>query len=296
MRIETALDRYLVQLEADGRSEHTRAQYRRHILLLAAWARHEGLSGEIEDFGHEDLAAFLASPQARTRRGGGLKRATTVNALRSSLRTFFGYQHEAGYVAANPARLIRRARCGAPPPRALSESEQKRLLAVLAEAEQAGEGPQAVRDHALFALMLATGIRLGSALALDRDDVDLERGELVLRMAKGDRPDRLPLGRGVREHLARYMEGREPGPLFTTAPGRRMCPRHARRRFLGWLARAGIQRLASPHSLRHSFATTIYRRTGDIGLVQLALRHKSIASTLVYARADEAQLRQAIGA
>ena len=74
-----------------------------------------------------------------------------------------------------------------------------------------------------------------------------------------------------------------------------MSVRHAQRRFRGWLRRAGVQRPASPHSLRHRFAMDLYRRTGDVLLVKEALRHRSIASTMVYARADRARLRAALG-
>ena len=63
-----------------------------------------------------------------------------------------------------------------------------------------------------------------------------------------------------------------------------------------WLKAAGIERPASPHSLRHSFARDLYRRCRDVLLVKEALRHRSIVSTLVYAQVDEERLRRAIGA
>ena len=87
--------------------------------------------------------------------------------------------------------MIRRAMCGAPPPRSMSDEEQGRLLLALSQ----GVGPEAKRDRALFVLMLGSGIRLGSALALEVGDVDLERGELQLRRTKGDCPMSVPLGR-----------------------------------------------------------------------------------------------------
>lgn len=73
-----------------------------------------------------------------------------------------------------------------------------------------------------------------------------------------------------------------------------MSARHVQRRFIGWLQRAGITRRASPHTLRHTFATNLYQKTGDILLVKDALHHRSITSTLVYARTDEARVRDAI--
>ena len=150
MKIEDTLARYVTQLEADGRSHHTINQYRRHIGLVASWLRERGNEAAVEDIDHETLALFLASPAARTRPDGRTKKATSANALRTSLRTFFRYAHEAGYCRSNPARLVRRALCGTPPPRAMSDEEQGRFLIALG----AGVGPEAKRDHALFALKI----------------------------------------------------------------------------------------------------------------------------------------------
>ena len=80
--IDDCLQRFLVQLEADGRSPHTIGQYRRHVLLFAAWWRDVGPGGAIEEVSHEDVAQFLASPHARTRRDSREKKATSMNALR----------------------------------------------------------------------------------------------------------------------------------------------------------------------------------------------------------------------
>ena len=296
MRIEDALERFLVQLEANGRSEHTRRHYRRSLLLLAGWAQQEGLSGEIEEIGHEHLAAFLASPQARCRADGGPREVSTVNALRGALKTFFGFAAEAGYSASNPARLIRRARCSPPPPRALSEKEQEMLLATLTQAEKAGGGPAVERDHMLFRLLLATGVRIGSALAVEGRDVDLARGELLLRRAKGGSADVVFLSRAVRKSLRTYLKARADGALFTGRDGHPISVRHAHRRLNMWLHRAGIARPASPHTLRHTFACSLLARTQDIALVQAALGHRSVASTAIYARVDRGRLRAAVGA
>src|SRR2546422_448595 len=128
MTIADALERFLVQLKADGRSPHTIGQYRRHVRLLAQWARDVGHGRKkIEKLGHEHVAAFLAHPVATGRHGGGQKLATSANCLRSSLKTFLCYCHRAGYIPHDPGRLIRRSMCSPPPPRALSTEEQKQL-------------------------------------------------------------------------------------------------------------------------------------------------------------------------
>ena len=290
MQVLEALAKFQTQLEADGRSVHTRKQYERHIRTFATWWATEGHSAEVEAIDHETIARFLSSPQARTRPDGSVKKATSTNALRTSVRVFFSYLHKAGYLRQDPARLVRRAHCGSAPPRVLSKTESERLMATLAQ----GEGSEAERDHAMFHLMLATGIRLGSAVALDVEDVDLAEGELRLKSTKGDRPEKVFLSKVIRDHLRRFLGDRTAGRLFLGRHGKRISSRHVQRRFRMWCHRAKISRAASTHSLRHSFATQIYQSTDDIFLVQQALRHRNITSTLVYVRINEDKVRDAL--
>jgi len=290
MKIETALKRFLIQLEANGRSVHTIEQYRRHVRLFSRWAREVGHCGDLKKISHETLARFLSSPLARTRRDGRPMKATTTNALRSSIKAFFGYLHRAGYIANNPGSLIRRANCGSPPPRVLSHDEAGRLLATLEKAQ----GFEARRDHALFHLMLATGIRLGSALALQVEDIDQKNGRIHLRSTKGNRQEVVFLEPGIQKHLREYLKKHEFGSLFTTRGGTGLSPRQVQRRFKMWADRAKVTLPLSPHALRHTFGTRIYRSTRDLAVTQLALRHRSIRSTLVYVQADESHLRRVL--
>jgi integrase/recombinase XerC len=103
------------------------------------------------------------------------------------------------------------------------------------------------------------------------------------------------LAKGIADHLRRWLGDRDAGPVFTDRHGRRLSPRHVHRRFKGWLRAAGITRPASPHTARHSFATSLLARTGNLALVQAALRHRSITSTMVYAKVNEASVRAALG-
>jgi len=220
MHVLHALERFVLQLEADGRSPHTVAQYRRHVRALVAWLSAENLSCEVEAIDHETIARFLASSTARTRPDGQPKKPTSVNALRTSTRVFFSYMHRAGYVASDPARLVRRAKCGPPPPRGLSDEEEAKLLAALREATDA----ESRRDRVLVELMLATGLRLGSAIALDVADVDLAAGELHVRVAKGARQQKTFLSPRIEPVLQEFIGDRCDGPLFATRIGRPHVP------------------------------------------------------------------------
>ena len=291
MTITDAVERFVTQLHADGRAASTIAQRRRHVLLLARWWADVRPCAPVSEIGHEDVAAFLSSPVARQSADGRPRRASTMNIIRASLRTFFNYLHGAGYIRDDPGRVIRRAWCGRPEPRALSGPERERFLATMDAAESATDR----RDAVLFRTMLRTGIRLRSALALEVDDVDFDAGEIRLRTAKGNREDRVVMPQDVAELLRTHLGEKTTGSVFTSSTGKALSARHVQRRFQALVKRAGIARQVTPHSLRHSFGMEIYQRTGDLLVVQQAMRHRSIQSTMAYARADRERVRRAIG-
>jgi len=287
MHIDDALGRYVTQLRANGRSEHTVLQLQRHVRLLASWLAQEQRPAELDRIDEDTLAAFLTSAVARTTATGAAKSAGTLNALRGSLKSFFAHAARARWIARDPALLIRRAICSPPPPRALSAKEEERLRAAL----DAGEGFEAERDRVLILLMIGSGIRLSSALGLDVDDVDLDGGALLLRKVKGGRVERVLLAPSVRELLAGFLEGRGPGPVFGNAAGRRLSLRHAQRRIRTWRDVSGLSSAVSAHTFRHTHGQRVYDATHDILIVKAALGHRSISSSLIYARAGEDRLR-----
>ncbi len=286
MLLSVALEAFLLQIRADGRSMHTIGQYRRHVLAFAAFM---GTERDLATITVGDVARFLTSPAALGE--SKPKKPTSMNALRTSLRCFFKFLHESSLAPSNPARMLRRARCMPPPPRGFSDEEVRRLTDVLTVAQ----GPSVRRDHLLIEVMLRAGLRLGSALALDRSDIDLERREILVRIAKGSAPERVFMSPPLHDHFAGFLAERGDGPLFTTVSGTRIGARSVQRRIEQWIRKAGIPH-GSAHSLRHTFGQALYLKTRDIALVQLALRHRSIASTLVYARARAAELRRVLEA
>jgi site-specific recombinase XerD len=282
VRIEVALAKYTRQLQADGRSQHTIDQYDRHVRLLSRWWRARRRRDRVEDLTHEDLAEFLVSDAARLRPDGQPKKATATNALRSSLRSFFAYLHAAGNCERNAAQLIRRARCASPPPRALSAQDCRRLLGTLAK----DDSPAGRRDHALFGVMLGTGLRLGAALSLRVEDLDWETPRAYVRRDKGDRPAMVTLPPAAQRALRAHLDGRTEGHVFLGAGGRPLCARQARRRLRLVAIAAEIKRNVFPHALRHTYASELLKRAGNLAVVQRALHHRSIASTAVYAQSS----------
>jgi integrase/recombinase XerC len=141
-------------------------------------------------------------------------------------------------------------------------------------------------------LLLGTGVRIGSALALDVQDIDFAHGEISLRSTKNNRPTTAILPSALAKRL-REFTGKRTGPLFL-AGDRRISMRHAQRRLAGWFATARIAG-RSAHALRHSFATALLARTGDLRLVQAAMNHASIVSTTIYTQVDRKRLRAVVG-
>ena len=226
------------------------AQYGRHVCRFASWAAADGLPNAVAQLEPEHVARFLASAEALRRPDGRAKRTGSLNALRSSLRGFFTFLEAAGFVERSPARVLRMARVGATPPKGLTAIDVAAVHAVL-EADTTVAGR---RDHALFSFLLGTGARLGSALALDVGDVDLGAGTATLRELKGGGTMTVYLRAQLVDLLGAATAGRRSGPVFAGRDGGHLSPRRVQRRFEGWLAKAGIRRRYSPHSLRHTFA------------------------------------------
>jgi site-specific recombinase XerC len=112
---------------------------------LVDWVTDNGDGANVADLAPDLLARFFSDDAAKRSCRGGPKKAVSLNAMRTSIRCFCAHLRDAGLVSANPARLLRRARCAPPPPKALHADEQKRLLEVLA----AATGPEAERDRML---------------------------------------------------------------------------------------------------------------------------------------------------
>ncbi len=290
MHLDQALQRYLRQLDANGRSPHTVGQAQRHLRLLARWLDESQMPDGLDDIDEDVLAEFLTSDTARRTAKGEAKTPGSVNALRSSVKSFFGHAARADWITRDPARFIKRAICSPPPPRALTMKEEERLRGVLDSAE----GHEAQRDRVLLELMLGTGIRLSSALGLDVDDVDLDDGILLLRHMKGGRVDRVFLSTAIRSTFSTFLDHRAAGPIFASREGKRISARHAQRRIRRWREAAGVSSSVTAHTMRHTFGQRLYDRTRDLLLVKAALRHRSITSTLTYAHASEEGLRAAL--
>ncbi|AKQ68214.1 Tyrosine recombinase XerC [Myxococcus hansupus] len=183
------------------------------------------------------------------------------------------------------------------PPRTLTEKEVNLLLRVT------GQHRDGFRDHCLYGLALASGLREHELVALNIGDIFNERGRarrhVTLTVFKGSRRHPAPqegvLSDTVRAKLLRLKRAQghdvgPPAPLFLSRKGMRLATRQVCHGFTVWQERAGLERHLNFHCTRHTACTGASRRTKDIRLTQPFARQRSLNSTVIYTHASDDEL------
>jgi integrase/recombinase XerC len=289
MRIDKAIGSFKTQLQADGRSPHTIGAYMRELWLFAGWL---GSRIEIAKITPAAIAGFFTSDSALKTANGNSRTTISTNRLKSAIRAFFNHLFEAGFINGNPARLVKSRPCQRKTPVTLSDSERRALLDAIAKSRD----PLAKRDYAMVSLLLGTGIRLASLVGLNATDIDFNEGTINIT-SKGGRSETVFMNAVLRRILSAHVKANKisgASPLFQTSGGKRLGARQIQYRISRWMKAAGIVHQASVHTLRHTFATRLYRMTGDLRLVQRALGHRQVTTTEIYTHLCDQDLKKAI--
>jgi len=164
-------------------------------------------------------------------------------------------------------------------PEVLTSDEVKALLA-----QPNPRYPTGLRNLCLMRVMLDAGLRASEALKLTVYDLDWHSGKLKVRQGKGNKDRILWLNEDCLLLLQRCKEKVSPASqlLFTTLDGSPIDDRYLRRMVKRYGAKAGIAKDVHPHMLRHTFATDLYSQTKNIRLVQKALGHSDLSTTMIY--------------
>lgn len=279
-----AIEGFRRHLEAERAcSPHTVRAYVREVERLAE-APECVRDGGLDALGALALRSYLAG----FHRG---QKPATRNRRLSALRCFFRFRVQAGARASDPSE-------GLPGPK-----PERRLPAPLAaeDCERLIEAPSErrderllARDRALFDLLYGTGLRVGEAVALCWRDFDRERRELRV-LGKGSKERVVPVPAQACESLLDYLEERRrPGilaePVFLNARGGRLSERGVRKVLARRLLELGIARRASPHTLRHSYATHLLDADVDLRTIQELLGHERLATTQRYTHVSAERL------
>jgi len=151
----------------------------------------------------------------------------------------------------------------------------------------------AARDIALLTLLYGCGLRLGEALGLNRGQTP--KGEVMVITGKGNKQRLVPLLPAVVEAIEDYAaqcpwKGGADFPLFVGARGKRLNPGVVQRQVRRLRGLLGLPETATPHALRHSFATHLLAGGGDLRTIQELLGHASLSTTQRYTAVDAAKI------
>ncbi len=232
-----------------------------------------------------DLRAWLAAEAA-----AGAGNATRARRL-SAVRTFFRFLARRLGVENAAVGLISTPRAKKPVPRALAQGQARAVTDGIGE--MTDTAAMQARDTALFVLLYGCGVRIAEALALDVRDVP--GPDAMLRvMGKGSKERIVPMLPAVRAALAGWLAlhpDRAPdSPLFVGARGGRLAAAVAQRTLRQFRRLSGLPEHATPHALRHSFATHLLAGGADLRSIQDLLGHASLSTTQRYTSVDEARL------
>jgi len=232
-----------------------------------------------------DIRAFIT-----VRRSEGLGAKGVQRAL-AAVRSFFRYLARENILENAAARNVRTPRIRRGLPRPLSETDAARAI------EQAGEHDVewlGARDVALLTLLYGAGLRISEALSLKRGDVPLPA--MLTILGKGGKERVVPLLAVVRQAIDSYEKlipfaGAKGSALFLSRRGKAMSPREAQLLMARLRGALGLSERATPHAMRHSFATHLLSNGGDLRSVQELLGHASLSTTQTYTQIDSKKLR-----
>lgn len=231
-----------------------------------------------------DIRAFMA-----VRREESLGSRSLARVL-SALKSFFKFLEREGVMATEALNVIRTPKIPKSLPKALTVAEAKQTIATTAELE---ERPWiAARDMAVLSLCYGAGLRIAEALAITSGDLEAS----ALRVTgKGGKVRLVPLIDSVRRSIETYLELCPfklwpDDALFRGAKGGVLSPRLIQMRVVQLRSALGLPPSATPHALRHSFATHLLSRGGDLRSIQELLGHASLSTTQIYTAVDTDRL------
>jgi integrase/recombinase XerC len=287
-----ALTQWLQQLQAlEGAAQNTVEAYRRDVsrylkFLSAHRGGAEGIA-QVAKTTHADLRAWMAEERSR-----GLSARSLARAL-SAVKGFTAWAADRTQTDATTVLSARGPKYRRKLPRPLSEDSATEILTEIGS--DAREDWIAARDTAIATLLYGLGLRISEALSLTGADHPLPQ---VLRITgKGGKTRPVPVIPAAMQAVAAYVrlcpfDPAPQGPLFRGARGGPVNPRLIQGAMERARLRLGLPATATPHALRHSFATHLLSAGGDLRAIQELLGHASLSTTQAYTAVDAARLME----
>jgi integrase/recombinase XerC len=263
--------------------------------FLAFLAERNGAPPSVADFAGiapADLRAFLARRRAEEVQSRSLMRAL------AGLRSFARFLERETGARASAFFALRAPRIARSLPKPMSPSDARAMANAQTRAGEEREPWILARDAAVIALLYGAGLRIAEALSIRRQDAPIEGVETLTVIGKGRKRRAVPIIAPVRAAIEDYLKAcpyilKSDGPLFVGARGGELSPRIIQFVVARLRGALGLPDSATPHALRHSFATHLLARGGDLRTIQELLGHSSLSTTQVYTAIDSARLLEA---
>lgn len=281
------LEAYLAILRVERNlAKNTVESYRRDLLHFTKFIENKRKK-DLLKVGEVDLREFLSWEFDRGQKGRSTARRITT------LRMFFRYLLKENLIIRDPTLNIDLPKLGRSLPKYLTQEEVESLLV-----QPDLNKPLGLRDRAMLETLYASGMRVSELVSLKTSNIHMERG-FARVLGKGSKERLIPIGQTAISFLKDYLKGARPrlskgrlsDGLFLTNRGSPM----SRQQFFLLLKRyarsAGIRKVVSPHTLRHSFATHLLSNGADLRSVQAMLGHADLVTTQVYTHVTPERLK-----
>ncbi len=240
-----------------------------------------------------DVRAFMAA-----RRADGISSRSLMRML-AGVRSFARFLERSGKATVSALSAVRGAKLAKTLPRPLAIASAKQVTLVETRTGEERAPWILARDAAVFALLYGSGLRISEALGMERKDISAPGGTDTIRVkGKGGKLRMVPVLRQVVDAVVAYLsvcpyQLAADGPLFVGARGGPLSPRIVQLAMARMRGALGLPETATPHALRHSFATHLLARGGDLRAVQELLGHASLSTTQIYTAVDAQRLLEA---
>ncbi len=265
-------------LETERRaSSHTVKNYLVDLAQFSNFMQNRRRGMKVTEIDHAVVREYLGTLF-------GKKNPTSIARKLSSLRSFFDYCVKRGTVKDNPAKEVPAPKVPKRVPKFLTVDEVFALL----ETPDA-TGALGRRDKAIMELLYASGLRVSELVGLNRGDLNVDDG-VVRVLGKGRKERMVPVGKKACDALKNYLDLRPAlagdsavnTAIFVNRNGTRLSTRAIERMMIKYLRQSGIQKAATPHVLRHTFATHLLNAGADMRGIQELLGHSSLSTTQKY--------------
>jgi integrase/recombinase XerC len=255
-------------------SPHTLRSYHSDLEQLSTFLGDKELSA----VDHQTLRRFIAHLMQ-----GEVKKSSIARKL-SAIRTFFRYLNREGILTSNPARLVATPRREQRLPAVLTADDAIRLMES-PQSRKPADHDSMLRDRAVLETLYSTGIRASELIGMNREDID--RHDSLIRIRGKGRKERIvPVGtkalHAIDAYLGRLAGSSDIAAVFLGPSGKRLTARTVQRILENHRKQLGLQQKASPHTLRHSFATHLLESGADLRAIQELLGHASLSTTQRY--------------